>query len=107
MNHNTDQPKAPESKPAQDEVAKKAYALYVKEDRPQGHAEQNWLEAEAQLQMNEQYYLFHHLTGSRFMFGGEHQRRSCVGGRDASWPEGHDHAKSESEQLAQSGEPGP
>ncbi len=50
MQHNTDQPKSPESKPAQDEVARKAYALYLKEGRPQGHAEQNWLAAEAQLQ---------------------------------------------------------
>src|ERR1035437_6760740 len=40
----------PETQPAQDEVAKKAYAIYQKEGRPQGHAEQNWLEAEAQLQ---------------------------------------------------------
>ena len=38
-----------ETKPAQDEVAKKAYAIYQKEGRPQGHAEQNWSEAEAQL----------------------------------------------------------
>jgi len=36
--------------PTQDEVAKKAYAIYVKEGRPQGHAEQNWADAEAQLQ---------------------------------------------------------
>ena len=43
-------PKTPGSTPTQDEVAKKAYAIYVKEGRPQGHAEQNWLEAEAQLQ---------------------------------------------------------
>ena len=50
MKPNADHPKAPESKPAQDEVAKKAYAIYLKEGRPQGHAEQNWLEAEAQLQ---------------------------------------------------------
>src|ERR1035437_3275351 len=40
----------PETQPAQDEVAKKAYAIYLKEGRPQGHAEQNWLAAEAQLQ---------------------------------------------------------
>ena len=40
----------PATKPTQDEVAKKAYAIYLKEGRPQGHAEQNWLEAEAQLQ---------------------------------------------------------
>jgi Cu2+-exporting ATPase len=39
----------PETKPAQDEVAKKAYGIYLKEGRPQGHAEQNWLEAEAQM----------------------------------------------------------
>ena len=38
------------TKPAQDEVAKKAYAAYLKEGRPQGYAERNWLEAEAQLQ---------------------------------------------------------
>src|SRR5664280_309965 len=38
-----------ETKPAQDEVAKKAYALYVEEGRPQGHAVQNWLEAETKL----------------------------------------------------------
>jgi len=40
----------PATKPAHDEVAKKAYAIYLKEGRPQGHAEQNWLEAKAQLQ---------------------------------------------------------
>ncbi|MGA9992231.1 MAG: DUF2934 domain-containing protein, partial [Thiobacillaceae bacterium] len=53
MEPNADPPKVPESKPAQDEVAKKAYDLYLKEGRPQGHAEQNWLEAEAQLQHTE------------------------------------------------------
>jgi Cu2+-exporting ATPase len=40
----------PETKPAHDEVAKKAYAIYEKEGRPPGHAGQNWAEAEAQLQ---------------------------------------------------------
>jgi Cu2+-exporting ATPase len=50
MEHNSDQPKTTETKPSQDEVAKKAYDLYQKEGRPQGHAEQNWAEAEAQLQ---------------------------------------------------------
>jgi Cu2+-exporting ATPase len=39
----------PETEPAQDEVARKAYAIYLKEGRPQGHAEQNWLEAQAQM----------------------------------------------------------
>src|ERR1017187_5917821 len=39
----------PEAGPPQDDVAKKAYAIYVKEGRPQGHAVQNWLEAEAKL----------------------------------------------------------
>lgn len=38
----------PETMPAHDEVAKEAYAI-VKEGRPQGHAKQNWLEAEAKL----------------------------------------------------------
>ena len=36
----------PEAKPTHDEVAKKAYAIYEKEGRPQGHAAQNWSEAE-------------------------------------------------------------
>jgi len=48
--HENATPKQPEPKPAQDEVARKAYAIYEKEGRPQGHAEQNWSEAEAQLQ---------------------------------------------------------
>ncbi len=39
----------PGNKPTQDEVAKKAYDIYVKEGRPQGHADQNWSDAEAQL----------------------------------------------------------
>jgi len=39
-----------ETEPTHDEVAKKAYAIYLKEGRPQGHSEQNWQEAEAQLQ---------------------------------------------------------
>jgi plasma-membrane proton-efflux P-type ATPase len=49
MEPHSDQPKAPESKPAQDEVAKKAYAIYLKEGRPQGRDVQNWLEAETQM----------------------------------------------------------
>src|SRR4030042_1310654 len=36
----------PETKPPHDEVAKKAYAIYLKEGRPQGRDVQNWLEAE-------------------------------------------------------------
>ncbi len=39
----------PETKPPRDEVAKKAYALYEKEGRPQGHDKQNWLAAEAEI----------------------------------------------------------
>ncbi len=35
--------------PAHDEVAARAYAIYLKEGRPQGHAERNWRDAEAQL----------------------------------------------------------
>ena len=38
------------TKPAQDEVAKKAYDIYLKEGRPQGHDVQNWLEAETKLE---------------------------------------------------------
>ena len=37
------------TKPAQDEVAKKAYAIYLKEGRPQGRDMQNWLEAETNM----------------------------------------------------------
>ena len=40
----------PEHKPTQDDVAKEAYAIYLKEGRPQGHAQQNWREAESALQ---------------------------------------------------------
>src|ERR1035437_3458797 len=36
-----------ETKPAQGEIAKKAYDIYQKEGRPQGHDVQNWLEAES------------------------------------------------------------
>ena len=43
----------PEAKPSQDEVANKAYAIYVKEGRPQGHADRNWADAEAQLRYAE------------------------------------------------------
>ncbi len=39
----------PATQPTQDEVANKAYAIYVKEGRLQGHADQNWSDAEAQL----------------------------------------------------------
>ncbi len=38
----------PDTGPEQDDVAKRAYSLYVKEGRPQGHDMQNWLEAESQ-----------------------------------------------------------
>jgi len=40
----------PAPQPTRDDVAKRAYAVYLKEGRPQGRAEANWLEAEAQLQ---------------------------------------------------------
>ncbi|MFA5371749.1 MAG: copper-translocating P-type ATPase [Sideroxydans sp.] len=40
----------PVTQPTRDEVAKQAYAIYTKEGKPQGHAEQNWLAAEDQLQ---------------------------------------------------------
>src|SRR3972149_11008796 len=37
----------PDTEPSHDKVAKKAYAIYLKEGRPQGRDVQNWLEAEA------------------------------------------------------------
>jgi len=40
----------PDAGPAHDEVAKKAYAIYQEEGRPQGHADEHWSEAEGQLQ---------------------------------------------------------
>ena len=51
MKSNADEPKASDtdSKLAHDEVAKKAYDIYLKEGRPKGHAKQNWSDAEAQL----------------------------------------------------------
>ena len=49
MKPHVDQPKAPKSRPAQDEVAKKAHAIYLKEGRPQGHDVKNWLEAETEM----------------------------------------------------------
>ena len=39
----------PDDSPAHDEVAKEAYAIYQEEGRPQGHADEHWSEAEAQL----------------------------------------------------------
>ncbi len=38
-----------ETEPVHEEVAKKAYALYVREGRPQGRDVQNWLEAETSM----------------------------------------------------------
>jgi Cu2+-exporting ATPase len=40
----------PKTESSHDEVAEKAYSIFLKEGRPQGHSEQNWREAEAQLQ---------------------------------------------------------
>ena len=53
MKQPADQPSAYEAKPTQEEVAKHAYAIYNKEGKPQGDAEQNWLEAEAKLKNGE------------------------------------------------------
>jgi hypothetical protein len=44
MKQPADQPSVPEAKPTQDEVAKQAYAIYMKKGKPQGHAGQNRLE---------------------------------------------------------------
>ncbi len=44
--HEHDTKKPPDSQAVHDEVAKKAYAIYVKEGRPQGHDVENWLQAE-------------------------------------------------------------
>ena len=39
----------PDTESLRDDVAKKAYSLYLKEGRPQGHEVQNWLEAEVEI----------------------------------------------------------
>jgi Cu2+-exporting ATPase len=39
----------PGTKPTHDEVAKKAYGIFLKEGRPQGRDVQNWLEAESKM----------------------------------------------------------
>ena len=46
---NTGQPKAPESKPARDEVAEKAHAIHQKEGHPQGHDMRNSSKAETKM----------------------------------------------------------
>jgi len=40
----------PTTRPTHEQVAKKACDIYQKEGRPQGHADENWSGAEAQLQ---------------------------------------------------------
>jgi cation transport ATPase len=50
----------PEDKPGQDEVAKKAYDIFLKEGRPQGRADQNWSEAEAKLKHTGSHHHDHH-----------------------------------------------
>ena len=47
--HDHSRKNIPGKEPAQDEVAKKAYTIYLKEGRPQGHDVQNWLEAEGKM----------------------------------------------------------
>ncbi len=50
----------PVTQPIRDEVAKQAYAIYTKEGKPQGHAEQNWLEAEAKLKSGDHMHMDEH-----------------------------------------------
>jgi len=45
---------------AEDEPANQAYAIYTKEGKPQGHAEQNWLEAEAKLKSGDHMHMDEH-----------------------------------------------
>jgi cation transport ATPase len=47
--HDHENKNKPETKPAQGEIAKKAYDIYLKEGRPQGHDMQNWLDAESKM----------------------------------------------------------
>ena len=50
----------PSTQPTQDEVSKQAYAIYTEEGKPQGHAEQNWLEAEARLKHPDHMHMDEH-----------------------------------------------
>ena len=45
--HEHEMGKPSTTKPVHDEVAKKAYDIYQKEGHPQGHADENWSEAES------------------------------------------------------------
>ena len=49
MKNNDDKLKLPESKPPQEETAKKAYEIYLKEASPKGREKQNWSDAETKL----------------------------------------------------------
>jgi hypothetical protein len=42
-------PSTPKAKPSPDEVARKAYEIYLQEGSPQGRDVQHWLQAESQL----------------------------------------------------------
>jgi Cu2+-exporting ATPase len=53
----------PPTQPTRDEVARQAYAIYTKEGKPQGHAEQNWLEAEAKLKSGDHMHMDEHGHG--------------------------------------------
>ena len=48
--HEHEAKNGPTTRPTHEQVAEKAYAIYIEEGRPQGHAPENWSEAEAQLQ---------------------------------------------------------
>jgi len=50
----------PVTQPTRDEVARQAYAIYTHEGKPQGHAEQNWLEAEAELKSGDHMHMDEH-----------------------------------------------
>jgi hypothetical protein len=50
MRSHGDWSRGPQSKPPQQKVAAKAYAIYLAEGRPERHEKQNWSDAEAQLQ---------------------------------------------------------
>jgi Cu2+-exporting ATPase len=50
MKHNSDQPKAPESKPAQDEMARMKDVIHQKQDHPQGHDMHNSSMADTKMQ---------------------------------------------------------
>ena len=51
--------------PSHEDIARRAYDIYVKKGRPQGQCKQNWWEAERELNMQDQASCVAHESGSK------------------------------------------